>query len=136
MTRRSISTVCLVLAAASLLGACGGDDNGGSGGLSSNEKLLVVQARGDIGEFCSVAGTGNDNELFDRNFEAMLTGVRDLAKVYRDNPNATIDIAIEKKKLTMEQVMREQIAALRKGCGKDAKQQAGVLEAALQQQQQ
>ena len=80
MTLRSTSIVCLVLASASLLGACGGDDNSDSGGLSSNEKLLVIQARGDIGEFCSVADTGNDNELFDRNFEAMLTGVRDLAR--------------------------------------------------------
>lgn len=134
MTRRSISIVCLLLAGASLLGACGGGGNSDNGGLSSDEKLLVIQARGDIGEFCSVAGTGSDNELFDRNFEAMLTGVRDLAKIYRDNPKATIDISIEKKKLTMEQVMREQIAALSKGCGKDAKQQAGVLQAALQQQ--
>jgi len=125
----------MLLASASLLAACGGGDNSDSGGLSSDEKLLVVQARGDIGEFCSVADTG-ENELFDRNFEAMLTGVRDLARVYRENPDATIDIPIEKKKLTMEQVMREQIAALGKGCGKDARQQAGVLEAALQQQQQ
>jgi hypothetical protein len=134
MTRRSISIVCLFLAGAALLGACGSDDNGDKGGLSSDEKLLVIQARGDIGEFCSVADTG-ENELFDRDFESMLTGVRDLAKVYRDTPNATIDIPIEKKKLTMKQVMREQIDALRKGCGKDAKQQAGVLEAALQQKQ-
>jgi hypothetical protein len=135
MTRRSISIVCLLLASAALLAACGGgDDNGDKGGLSSDERLLVIQARGDIGEFCSVADTG-ENELFDRDFEAMLTGVRDLAKVYRDNPNATIDIPIEKKKLTMKQVMREQSDALRKGCGKDAKQQAGVLEAALQQKQ-
>jgi hypothetical protein len=135
MTRRSTSIVCVFLASASLLAACGGDDNSDKGGLSSDEKLLVIQARGDIAEFCSVADTGGDNELFDRDFEAMLTGVRDLARVYRDNPNATIDIPIEKKKLTMEQVMREQLAQLRKGCGKDAKQQAGVLEAALQQQQ-
>ena len=48
--------------------------------------------------------------------------------------DAKIEIPVEKKSFTMDQVMREQIAALRK-CGRDGRQQAGVLEAAVQQQQ-
>ena len=64
----------------------------------------------------------------------MVTSVGDLARVYRENPDAKIEIPVEKKSLTMEQVMQEQTAALRK-CGRDGRQQAGVLEAALQQQQ-
>ena len=65
----------------------------------------------------------------------MLDGVRDLARVYQEHPDAKIEIPVEKKSLTMEQVMQEQISALRE-CGRDGRQQAGVLEAALQQQQQ
>jgi hypothetical protein len=117
------------------LGACGDDDggSGGSGGLSADEKLIVIQSRADISEFCSVQDTG-EGSLFDRNFESMLTAVRDLARVYRENPNASIEIPVEKKSLTLEQVMREQIKNLRNNCGRDGRQQAGVLDAALQQQ--
>ena len=110
---------------------CG--DDGGDGGLSGDEKLQVLQARADIAEFCSVQETGT-SDLYDRSLGIMLDGVRDLARVYRENPDAKIEIPVEKKSLTMEQVMQEQIAALRK-CGRDGRQQAGVLEAALQQQQ-
>ena len=64
----------------------------------------------------------------------MLTAVRDLSRVYRENPDATVDIPVEKKKLTLKQIMDEQSKALAK-CGKDGRQQAGVLEAAAQQAQ-
>ena len=57
-----------------------------------------------------------------------------LARIYRENPDAKVEIQVEKKSFTMEQVMREQIRRLR-DCGRDGRQQAGVLEAALQQQQ-
>lgn len=125
---------CAVAAGALLLGACGGDDGGGeSGGLSADEKLTVIQTRADIAEFCSVQDTG-EGSLFDRNFESMLTAVRDLARVYRENPDATIEIPVEKKSLTLEQVMQEQVKALRNNCGRDGRQQSGVLDAALQQQ--
>jgi hypothetical protein len=132
MILRWTAIVCTALASVLLVAACGSDGNKDSGGLSSQEKLLVLQARGDIGEFCSVQEVG-EGELFDRGFEAMLTGVRDLARIYKENPNAKVDIPVEKKALTLKQVMDEQIKELRK-CGKDGRQQAGVLEAALQQQ--
>jgi hypothetical protein len=124
--------VCAALASAFVIAACGGDDNSDSGGLSAQEKLTVLQARGDIGEFCSVQETGK-GELFDRGFEVMLGAVKDLQRVYRENPNAKVEIPVERKSLTLRQVMQEQIDALRK-CGKDGRQQAGVLEAAVQQQ--
>lgn len=132
MSLRWTAIVCTALTSVLLVAACGGDDNKDRGGLSAEEKLLVLQARGDIGEFCSVQEVG-EGELFDRGFEAMLTGVRDLARIYGENPDATVDIPIEKKSLTLKQVMEEQITELRK-CGKDGRQQGGVLEAALQQQ--
>jgi hypothetical protein len=131
MTRRRTTIVCAALASVVLAAGCGDDDNSDSGGLSSQEKLLVFQARGDIGEFCSVQEVG-EGDLFDRGFEAMLSGVGDLARIYRANPDAKVEISIEKKSLTLRQVMQEQIKELRK-CGKDGRQQAGVLEAALQQ---
>ena len=125
---------CAVAAGALLLGACGGDDGGGeSGGLSADEKLTVIQARADISEFCSVQDTG-EGSLFDRNFESMLTAVRDLARVYRENPDASLEIPVEKKSFTLEQVMQEQVRTLRNNCGRDGRQQSGVLDAALQQQ--
>ena len=62
----------------------------------------------------------------------MLTAVRDLSRVYRENPDAKVEIPIEKKTLTLEQIVQEQSQALRK-CGRDGRQQAGVLDAALQQ---
>lgn len=123
--------ICAAVAGALLFAGCGGDD-GGNGGLSADEKLSVIQARGDIGDFCSLYQT-EPSDLFDRTFESMLTAVRDLSKVYRENPDAKIEIPIEKKSLTMRQVMQQETTALRK-CGKDGRQQAGVLEAALQQQ--
>ncbi len=121
--------ICVVVAGALLLAGCGGGDEGG---LSANEKLSVIQARADIGDFCSLYQT-EPSDLFDRSFETMLTSVRDLARVYRENPDAKLEIPIEKKSLTMKQVMQEETTALRK-CGRDGRQQAGVLEAALQQQ--
>ena len=65
----------------------------------------MIQARGDIADFCSLYQT-EPSDLFDRSFESMLTGVRDLSRVYRENPDAKIEIPIEKKSLTMKQVMQ------------------------------
>jgi len=132
MTLRWTTIVIAALACGLFAAACGGDDNKDNGGLSAQEKLLVLQARGDIGEFCSVQESG-EGELFDRGFEAMLTGVRDLARVYKENPDAKVEIPVEKKSLTLQQVVQEQSKALH-SCGKDGRQQAGVLDAALQQQ--
>ena len=121
-----------LLSVLALAAGCGGDD-GGDGGLSGDEKLQVLQARADIAEYCSVQETGTSS-LTDRSLGIMLDGVRTLARVYQENPDAKIEIQVVKKSLTMEQVMQEQIKALR-DCGRDGRQQAGVLEAALQQQQ-
>jgi hypothetical protein len=114
------------------LGAGCGDDDGGSG-LSGREKLEVLQARADITEYCSVEDTGT-NALTDRSLGVMLDAVRDLSRIYRENSDTTIEISVEKKSFTMEQLMREQVRALRR-CGREGRLQAGVLEAALQQQQ-
>jgi hypothetical protein len=132
MRPRRTWIISAAVAGALLVGGCGGDDGGGDGGLSSTEKLTVIQARGDINDFCSLYQT-EPSDLFDRTFESMLTAVNDLSSVYRENPDATVDIPIEKKKYTLEQLVQEQSRALRK-CGRDGRQQAGVLEAALQQQ--
>jgi hypothetical protein len=132
MNARWASMICVAVAGAVLFAGCGGDD-GGNGGLTANEKLTVIQARADVSDFCSLYQT-EPSDLFDRTFESMLSAVRDLSTVYRENPDAKIEIPIEKKSLTMKQVMQQETAALRK-CGKDGRQQAGVLEAALQQQQ-
>jgi hypothetical protein len=120
------------VAALALAAGCGGDGDGG-GGFSGREKLEVFQARADIGEFCSVQDTGT-NDLYDRSLGVMLDAIRDLARIYRENPDADVEIPVEKKTFTMEQIMREQIRELRQ-CGRDGRQQAGVLEAALQQPQ-
>jgi hypothetical protein len=125
--------LCALLPVLILAGGCGGDDGGGSG-LSGRDKLEVLQARGDIGEYCSVEDTGT-NDLTDRSLGVMLDAVRDLARIYREHPNASVEIPIEKKTLTMEQITREQIRALR-ACGREGRLQGGVLEAALQQQSQ
>jgi hypothetical protein len=133
MRLRSTLVICAALAGALLFAAGCGDDNKDSGGLSSQEKLLVLQSRADIGDFCSLYQT-EPSDLFDRSFESMLTAVRDLSRVYRENPDATVDLTVEKKKLTLQQIMQEEAKALKK-CGKDGRQQAGVLEASLQQAQ-
>ena len=132
MRPRRTWIISAAVAGALLVGGCGGDDGGGDGGLSSTEKLTVIQARGDINDFCSLYQT-EPSDLFDRTFETMLTAVSDLSSVYRENPDATVDIPVEKKKYTLEQLVQEQSKARRK-CGRDGRQQAGVLEAALQQQ--
>jgi hypothetical protein len=128
---RNLFALLALLSVLALVAGCG--DDGGDGGLSGDDKLQVLQARADIAEYCSVQETGTSS-LTDRSLGIMLDGVRTLARVYRENPDATIEIQVVKKSLTMEQVMREQIRALR-DCGRDGRQQAGVLEAALQQQQ-
>ena len=96
------------------------------------EHVEVIQARADIAEFCSVQDTGT-NDLYDRSLGVMLDAIRDLARIYRENPDAQLEIPVEKKTFTMEQVAREQVRELRQ-CGRDGRQQAGVLEAAQQQQ--
>lgn len=123
---------CAAVVAALSFAGCGGGDGDG-GGLSAQEKLAVFEARGYISDFCAAHET-EPSELFDRSFESMLTGVRDLSRIYRENPDAEVEISIEKKKLTMEQVLQEQSRELRE-CGRDGRQQAGVLDAELQQQQ-
>jgi hypothetical protein len=128
--RKSFAFVAL-LSVLALAAGCG--DDGGNGGLSGDEKLQVIQARADIAEYCSVQESGTSS-LTDRSLGIMLDGVRTLARVYRENPDAEIEIQVVKKSLTMEQLMQEQIRALR-DCGRDGRQQAGVLEAGLQQQQ-
>jgi hypothetical protein len=130
MGLRLASIICAALAGALLFAGCG-DDNKDGGGLSSQEKLLVIQSRADIADFCALYQT-EPSDLFDRSFESMLTAVRDLSRIYRENPDATIEIPVEKKKYTFEQLMDEQTKALRK-CGRDGRQQAGVLAAAQQQ---
>jgi hypothetical protein len=121
-----------LLCALTLAVGCGGDD-GGDGGLSGDDKLQVLQARADIAEFCSVQESGT-SDLYDRSLGIMLDGVRTLTRAYREHPDAKVEIQVVRKSLTMEQVMREQIRALR-DCGRDGRPQAGILEAALQQQQ-
>ena len=122
--------VCLAIAGVAFLPACGGGD-GDDGGLSSEEKLAVLQARADVSDFCSLYKT-EPSDLFDRSFETMLAAVRDLSRVYRENPDAKVEVPIEKKSFTLEQIVQQQSQALRK-CGRDGRQQAGVLDAALQQ---
>ena len=124
--------LCALVPALALGAGCGGDDDGG-GGLSGGEKLTVLQARADIAEYCSVQDTGT-NDLTDRSLGVMLDGVRDLARVYRENADAQVEIPVEKKSYTMQQLVREQVRQLR-DCGREGRLQAGVLEAALQQQQ-
>jgi hypothetical protein len=131
--RRPIKTtiaLCVLVPALALGSGCGGDDGGGSG-LGGRDKLEVLQARGDIGEYCSVQDTGT-NDLTDRSLGIMLDAVRDLVRVYREHPDAKVEIPAEKKTFTTEQIMREQLRELRE-CGRDGRQQAGLLEAALQQ---
>jgi hypothetical protein len=124
--------LCALLPALALGAGCGDDDGGGSG-LSGRDKLEVLQARADISEYCSVQDTGA-NALSDRSLSVMLEGVRDLARQYRENPDTEIEIPVEKKNYTMEQLIREQVRELRR-CGREGRLQAGVLEAALQGQQ-
>lgn len=128
---RKAVTLFALLSVLALAAGCGGDD-GGNGGLSGDDKLQVLQARADIAEFCSVQETGT-TDLYDRSLGVMLDGVKTLARVYREHPDAKVEIQVVNKSLTMDQVMREQIRALR-DCGRDGRQQAGILEAALQQQ--
>jgi hypothetical protein len=123
--------LCALLLALALGAGCGGDDGGD--GLSTRAKLEILQARGDIVEYCSVQDTGT-NALTDRSLGVMLDAVRDLARVYRENPDANVEIPVEKKSYTMEQLVREQVRKLR-DCGREGRLQAGVLESALQQQQ-
>jgi len=130
--RRTWIALAVAAGALAFTGCGGGDDNSGSGGLSSQEKLIVIQSRADVSDFCSLYQT-EPSDLFDRTFETMLSAVRDLSRIYRENPKATVDIPVEKKKYTLQQLVQEQQKALKK-CGKDGRQQAGVLEAALQQQ--
>jgi hypothetical protein len=129
--RKAVALFAL-LSVLALAGGCGGDD-GGDGGLSGDDKLQVLQARADIAEYCSVQA-GGTSSLTDRSLGIMLDGVRTLARVHREKPDAKIEIQVVRKSLTMEQLMQQQIRALRR-CGRDGRQQAGVLEAALQQQQ-
>ena len=129
---RSKALALCALVPALALGAGCGDDDGGSG-LTGRDKLVVLQARGDIAEYCSVQDAGTST-LTDRSLGVMLEAVRDLARVYRENPNEQVEVQVEKKSYTMEQLVREQVRALR-DCGREGRLQAGVLEAALQQQQ-
>jgi hypothetical protein len=125
--------LCALMSMVALAAACG-DGGGNSGDLSGQDKLDVLQARADIGEYCSVQG-GGTSDLTDRSLGLMLDAVRDLARVYREHPDTKVEIPVEKKTLTMDQIMREQIRELR-DCGRFGRQQAGVLEAVLQQQSQ
>jgi hypothetical protein len=131
---KKMLALCALIALLALGAGCGGDGDG-DGGLSGRDKLEVLQARGDISEYCSVQDTGT-SDLTDRALGILLDGVKDLARVYREHPNAEVEIPAEKKTYpSMEQLVREEVRELRK-CGREGRLQSGVLEAALQQQQQ
>jgi hypothetical protein len=129
--KRHTIALCALVPVLALGAGCGGDGDGGNG-VSGRDKLDVLQARGDITEYCTVQ-RGGSNALTDRSIGIFLDAVKDLARVYREHPDEKLEIPVEKKTLTMEQVMREQIGVLRK-CGRYGRQQAGVLQAALEQQ--
>ena len=131
--RRQTIALCALVPVLALGAGCGGDGDGGSG-VSGRDKLDVLLARGDIAEYCTVQ-RGGSNALTDRSIGIFLDGVKDLARVYREHPDEKVEIPAEKKTLTMEQVVREEIRVLRK-CGQYGRQQAGVLQAGLEQQAQ
>jgi hypothetical protein len=133
MSAKRTWMVCAAVAGALLVGGCGGGD-GDDGGLSTDEKLATIQARADVQDFCSLYKS--PGELYDRTLESMLTAVRDLSRIYRENAaDAKVEISIENKSFTLRQLVQEQARALRK-CGRDGRQQSGVLEVALQQKAQ
>jgi hypothetical protein len=125
--------LCALLSMLALVAGCG-DDGGGNSGVSGRDKLDALQARADIAEYCSVQA-GGTGALTDRSLGIMLDAVRDLARVYREHANSEIEIPVERKTLTTQQLMREEIRELR-DCGRFGRQQAGVLEAVLQQRAQ
>ena len=128
-TRQTIA-LCAMVPALALAAGCGGD---GDGGLSGRDKLDVLHARAFVAEYCAVQ-SGGPNQLTDRSLGVFLDGVEELARLYREHPSADFEIPEEKKKYTMEQLLQEEIRVMRK-CGRHGRQQAGVLQAELQQQQ-
>jgi hypothetical protein len=111
------------------VGCGGGDDSG----LSSRDKLDALHARAFVAEYCAVH-KGGPNALTDRALPVFLEGVEELARLYREHPDAEFEIPAEKKSYTMQTLLEEQIRLMRK-CGRYGRQQAGVLQVALQQQQ-
>jgi hypothetical protein len=111
------------------VGCGGGDDSG----LSSRDKLDALHARAFVAEYCAVH-KGGPNALTDRALPVFLEGVEELARLYRAHPDAEFEIPAEKKSYTMQTLLEEQIRLMRK-CGRYGRQQAGVLQVALQQQQ-
>ena len=92
----------------------------------------MIQARGDISDFCSLFQT-EPSDLFDRSFESMLTAVRDLSKRLPREPRRHRRYPDREEEADAEAGHAGAEHGARK-CGKDGRQQAGVLEAALQQQ--
>jgi hypothetical protein len=119
-----------VLAAAVLVAGCGGDDDGDG---SSTEKLTVAQANADVQEFCTVSGS--KGAVYDLAYFAMLDAVEDLAKAYREDKDAKVNLDSERNKdVPVSKVVTDAAARLSKGCGKDGKVQGARLQQVVQQQ--
>jgi hypothetical protein len=128
--RKPAIALCALVPVLAVGAGCGG---GGDGDLSGDDKIAIFHARADIAEYCAVQ-RGGTSALTDRSVGIFLDGVQTLQRVYREHPDAKVEIPAEKKTLTTQQILREQIAALRK-CGRHGRQQAGVLQATLEQEQ-
>jgi hypothetical protein len=120
----------IVLPIALVLASAGcGDDGGGN----SSDALKMSQAQADVEEFCSVGATKGD--VHDRAYIAMLEAVRLMSETYPGNKDLEVAVRPGRPKKKLEEVVRTAAQRLNNSCGgSDGRQQAQVLERALQQQ--
>ena len=128
--------ICVIsLLIASLLVGCGDDEQ--SGPSREVQSLRIEQFQSDIRFFCS---TGK-NELSGAAdpLGTVISAVDNLIKIYREDPEATYELArvdVRGDKLRVREVaigtlLTESAATLKKGCGRYGRDQAPRLEDAV-----
>jgi hypothetical protein len=132
-SKRIAATAALVLILASVaaVGCGGGDDNGGGNKLSATDQLKLAQAKADVEEFCSVFNAPKTSDLYDRAYFTSLDAVNIIIAYNKKDGDKIFVDKVKKLDLPVKRVAENAANELAK-CGKDGKDEAAKLRAALQ----
>ena len=131
-SKRIAAAALVVLLLGSVAAACGGGGGGDGNKLGASDQLRVAQARADLDEFCSVSNAPKNSDLYDRAYFTSVDAVNKIIAYYKKSPSKVYVDKIKHLELTMKQVAENAAKDLDK-CGKDGKDEAAKLRAALQQ---
>jgi hypothetical protein len=125
------AALVVILAPVAAVGCGGGDDSGGGNKLAATDQLKLAQAKADVEEFCSVHNAPKTSDLYDRAYFTSLDATNTIIAYTKKDQNKVFVDKVKKLDVPVKQVAEDVANSLAK-CGKDGKDEAAKLRAALQ----